>query len=98
MTRAVFFFEAKPEGWNVSMDTLWIISNVSRSSGELIFERRGKFLSILLLCYYYHGGRNVFAEDVRLRRFAGWIDGGESVEELIIINDRVDVEGRSSRL
>lgn len=51
------------------------------SSGELIFERRGKFLSILLLCYYYHGGRNVFAEDVRLRRFAGWIDGGESVEE-----------------
>lgn len=52
----------------------------------------------MLLCYYYHGGRNVFAEDVRLRRFAGWIDGGESVEELIIINDRVDVEGRSSRL
>lgn len=81
VTRAVFFFEAKPEGWNVSMDTLWIISNVSRCSGELIFERRGKFLSILLLCYYYHGGRNVFAEDVRLRRFAGWIDGGESVEE-----------------
>lgn len=32
------------------------------------------------------------------KMFAGWIDGGESVEELIIINDRVDVEGRSSRL